>query len=50
MTKKVRSIIEQGPPDHLVANVHKLVGEKIKDTKVEAMRAAKHYGLLLGFL
>ena len=50
LTDKVRDIIEQGPPEELVANFHKLFDEKIKDTKAEAVRAAKHYNLLPGLL
>ena len=44
------NIIEQGPPEDLVANFHKLFDAKINDTKAAAIRAAKHYGLLPGFL
>ena len=48
LTDKVRNIIEQGPPEDLVANFHKLFDGKIKDTKALAVRAAKHYNLLPG--
>ena len=50
LNDKVRDIIEQGPPEELVANFRKLFDEKIKDTKAEAVRAAKHYNLLPGLL
>ena len=50
LSDKVRAIIEQGPPEELVATVHKLFDGKIKDTMAEAVRAAKHYNLLPGLL
>ena len=50
LTEQVRDIIERGPPEELVANFHKLFDGKIKDTKAEAVRAAKHYNLLPGLL
>ena len=46
LTEKVRTTIEEGPPEDLVASFHKLFDAKIHDTKIEAIRAAKHYGLL----
>ena len=50
LTDKVRAIIEQGPPEELVATFHKLFDEKIKKTKSLATQAAKKYGLLPGLL
>ena len=50
LTDKVRAIIEQGPPEDLVATFHKLFDEKIKETKSAAARAAKRYGLLPGLI
>ena len=50
LTDKVRAIIEQGPPEELVATFHKLFDGKIRDTKAQAVRAAKHYNLLPGLL
>jgi hypothetical protein len=44
----VRQIIEQGPPEQLVANFDMLFGEKMKRTKELAMRLAAKYGLLPG--
>ena len=44
------NIIEQGPPEELVATFHKLFDEKIKKTKSLATQAAKQYGLLPGLL
>jgi hypothetical protein len=46
LTAKIRSVLEEGPPEELVANFRKLFSAKIEDTKAEAIRAAKHYGLL----
>ena len=50
LTDKVRGIIEQGPPEELVATFHKLFDGKIKDTKSAAAQAATHYGLLPGLI
>ena len=50
LTDKVRAIIEQGPPEDLVATFHKLFDEKIKETKSAAAQAAKRYGLLPGLI
>ena len=50
LTDKVRAIIEQGPPEELVATFHKLFDAKIKDTKSLAAEAAKSYGLLPGLI
>ena len=44
LTDKVRAIIEQGPPEQLVATFHKLFDGKIKETKSLAAQAAKRYG------
>ena len=48
LTDKVRAIIEQGPPEQLVATFRKFFDEKIKETKSVAAQAAKQYGLLPG--
>ena len=50
LTHKVRDIIEQGPPQELVASFHKLFDAKIKETKTAAAEAAKKYGLLPGMI
>lgn len=50
LTDKVREIIEQGPPEELVATFHKLFDGKIKDTKALAVEAAKRYNLLPGVI
>ena len=50
LTDKVRAIIEQGPPEELVATFHKLFDGKIKETKSAASEAAKLYRLLPGFV
>ena len=50
LTTKVRDIIEQGPPEDLVATFHKLFDEKIKKTKTRATKAAQQYGLLPGLI
>ena len=50
LTDKVRAIIEQGPPEELVATFHKLFDDKIKKTKALAADHAKHYGLLPGMI
>ena len=50
LTDKVRGIIEQGPPEELVATFHKLFDGKIKETKSAAAQAATHYGLLPGLI
>ena len=50
LTDKVRGIIEQGPPEELVATFHKLFDGKIKETKSAAAQAAKRYGLLPGLI
>ena len=50
LTDKVRAIIEQGPPEKLVATFHKLFDGKIKETKFLAGQAAKRYGLLPGLI
>ena len=48
LTTKIREIIEQGPPEDLVANFQKLFETKMRDTKALAMRLAKEYDLLPG--
>ena len=48
LTDKVREVIEQGPPEQLVATFHKLFDGKVKDTKALAVEAAKRYNLLPG--
>ena len=50
LTDKVRAIIEQGPPEELVANFRKLFDAKIEETKSLAIEAAKRYGLLPGLI
>ena len=50
LTDKVRAIIEQGPPEELVATFHRLFDGEIKDTKALAVEAAKRYGLLPGLI
>lgn len=50
LSTKVREIIEQGPPEDLVANFKKLFEKKIQDTKKLAIEAAQRYGLLPGYL
>ena len=49
-TDKVRGLIEQGPPEELVATFHKLFGGEIKETKSAAVQAATRYGLLPGLI
>ena len=46
LTDKVRAIIEEGPPQELVATFHKLFDDKINKTKALAVDLAKAYGLL----
>ena len=48
LTEKVRTVIEEGPPQELVATFHKLFDEKIKSTQNLAAAHAKTYGLLPG--
>ena len=43
-------IIEQGPPEQLVATFHKLFDGEIKETKSVAVQAAQRYGLLPGLI
>ena len=50
LTSKVRDIIEQGPPEELVATFHKLFDGKIEKTKALATEAAKRYGMLPGLI
>jgi hypothetical protein len=46
LTKKVRELIEKGPPEDLVENFHTLFAVKIDATRQLAQDAAKRYGLL----
>lgn len=46
LTKKVRELIEKGPPEDLVDNFHTLFAVKIDATRQLAQDAAKRYGLL----
>ena len=50
LTDKVRAIIEQAPPEQLLAPFHKLFDGKIKEAKSLAAQAAKRYGLLPGLI
>ena len=47
LTKKVRELIERGPPEDLVANFQKLFKEKIEATRQLARETAQKYGLLM---
>ena len=46
LTKQIRNIIVQGPPEDLVANFDRLFREKIDATMELARKAARAYGLL----
>ena len=46
LTKQIRDIIEQGPPEDLVANFDKLFHDKIEETGELARQAARAHGLL----
>ena len=46
LTRQIRDIIEQGPPDDLAANFDKLFHDKIEETRKPARQAAKAHGLL----
>ena len=46
LTKKIRDIIEQGPPGDVVANFDQLFREKIEATKKLALEAARAHDLL----
>ena len=46
LTKKIRAIIEKGPPEDLVQTFDTLFKEKIERTHEIAKKAARHYGLL----
>ena len=50
LTDRVRTIIEQGPPEELVATFHKFFDEKIEKTKAMAVELAKQYGLVPGMI
>ena len=47
LTKQIRDIIEQGPPEDLVVNFDKLFREKIEATSHIAREAAHTFGLVL---
>ena len=47
LSKKIREIIEQGPPKDLVQRFDSLFKEKIERTHEIAKQAAKYYGLLV---
>ena len=47
LTKQVRTIIEQGPPEDLVAKFDKLFHDKIEETRELARQAAAAHGRLL---
>ena len=49
LTQKIRDIIEQGPPNDLVANFDKLFHVKIEETRKLALQAARAHGLLPEF-
>lgn len=49
LSSKVREIIEQGPPEDLVANFKKLFQDKIEATAELARKAAQQYSLLPGY-
>ena len=46
LTRQIRDIIEQGPPEDLVANFDRLFREKVEATRELAREAARAYGLL----
>ncbi len=46
LTRQIRAIIEQGPPEDLVANFDRLFREKVDETRELARDAARAYGLL----
>ena len=46
LKRNVRDIIEQGPPEDLVANLNKLFREKVDETMELARAAARAHGLL----
>ena len=45
LNKKIRDIIEKGPPTELVRTFDTLFAEKIENTHEAANKAAKFYGL-----
>ena len=47
LTKQIRDIIEQGPPEDLVVNFDKLFREKIEATSHIARETARAFGLVL---
>ena len=46
LTQKIRDIIEQGPPNDLVANADQLFHDKIEESRTLAREAARAHGLL----
>ena len=46
LTRRIRDIIEQGPPEDLVADFDRLFREKVEATRDLAREAARAYGLL----
>ena len=46
LTRQIRDIVEQGPPEDLVANFDRLFREKVEATRELARQAARTYGLL----
>ena len=46
LTRQIRDVIEQGPPEDLVANFDRLFREKVEATRELAREAARAYGLL----
>ena len=46
LTRQIRDIIEQGPPEDLVANFGRLFHQKVEATRELAREAARAYDLL----
>ena len=46
LTQQIRDIIEQGPPNDLVANFDKLFHDYIEETRTLAREAARAHGLI----
>ena len=49
LTKQIRDIIEQGPPNDLVANFDQLFHDQIEETRTLARQAARAHGILPEF-